>query len=335
VGRINPPHFVIIDSYSHLKKQSRNERIKAGEIMNTEEEIRVKTERRALRFSMYGVIFFVMAEGLMALYTSSQSILMDTFYGAADLIMIIVSIRIVSLLYAPANEKHPFGFSQVETIFLTIKGSMLTAVTIGMIMNNIQIIISGGRRVEFTSVAVFELLAALMCFVIILILKRMNRKLESPIVKAEADAWAIDTVASLGLAVAFFLPVIIKTPWMESFSPYLDQAVAIVLSLLILPVPVKIVISGLRDLFLLPPDQDTIAFIKETGHKVLDPYQLEQTEYAIIKTGRKLWISIYFETPDGIISVNRIVKARAELETELLKEYSDLYVELVPEFEIA
>ena len=303
--------------------------------MNAEEIVRAKKEKKALRFSMYGVIFFVIAEGLMALYTSSQSILMDAFYGAADLIMIIVSIRIVSLLYAPANEKHPFGFSQVETIFLTIKGSMLTAVTIGMILNNIQIIVSGGRKVEFTSIAIFELLAAVMCFTIILILKKMNKKLESPIVKAEADAWAIDTVASFGLTLAFLLPVIIKTPWMEAFSPYLDQAVAITLSLLILPVPVKIVVLGLRDLFLLPPDQDTIAFIKETGHRVLDPYQLEQTEYAIIKTGRKLWISIYFETPDGIISVEKIVKARSELEAELTKEYSDLYVELVPEFETA
>ena len=303
--------------------------------MNAEEIVRAKKEKKALRFSMYGVIFFVIAEGLMALYTSSQSILMDAFYGAADLIMIIVSIRIVSLLYAPANEKHPFGFSQVETIFLTIKGSMLTAVTVGMILNNIQIIVSGGRKVEFTSIAIFELLAAVMCFAIILILKKMNKKLESPIVKAEADAWAIDTVASFGLTLAFLLPVIIKTPWMEAFSPYLDQAVAITLSVLILPVPVKIVVLGLRDLFLLPPDQDTIAFIKETGHKVLDPYQLEQTEYAIIKTGRKLWISIYFETPDGIISVEKIVKARSELEAELTKEYSDLYVELVPEFETA
>lgn len=303
--------------------------------MNAADEIRINTEKKALRFSMYGVIFFVIAEGLMALYTSSQSILMDAFYGAADLIMIIVSIRIVSLLYVPANEKHPFGFSQVETIFLTIKGSMLTAVTVGMILSNIQIIVSGGRRVEFKSIAIFELLAAVMCFVIILILKKMNKKLESPIVKAEADAWTIDTVASVGLTLAFLLPVIIKTPWMESFSPYLDQVVAIILSLLILPVPVKIVIAGLRDLFLLPPDQDTITFIKETGHKILDPYQLEQTEYAVIKTGRKLWISIYFETPDGIISVGKIVKARSELEKELTKEYADLYVELIPEFENA
>ena len=307
--------------------------VKAGESMNADETERVKTEKRALRVSLFGVVFFVGAEGLMALYTSSQSILMDAFYGAADLIMILVSIRIIPLLYRPATEKHPFGFSQVETIFLTIKGSMLTAVTIGMIMNNIQIILSGGRRVEFTDVAIFEFLAALLCIGIVFFLKRMNKKLGSSIVQTEIDAWIIDSIASFGLTIAFLMPALVQTAWMDNFSGYLDQAVAIALSLLILPVPIKIVISGLRDLFLLPPDEETIDFIKETGSRVLAPYAFVQTEYAVIKTGRKLWISIYFEPPGGTVLVPQIVKARAELEDELTKQYPDLYVELVPEFE--
>ncbi len=297
------------------------------------EEKRIIAERRVLRISLYGVVFFMLAEVLMALATSSQSILMDAVYGAADFLTIIISIKIIPLLYKPTSEKRPFGFSQMEAIFIAIKGSMLTAVTIGLVMNNIQIMLKGGNHVSFTKIAVFELAAAIICAVILFVMIRLNKKLNSSIIKAEINSWIIDIVASIGLAAAFILPAIIRTSWMEQFAPYLDQVVAIILSALILPIPIKTAISGIRDLFLLAPDNETVILIKEIGQGVLDNYNLEQTVYDIIKTGRKIWISIYFDSSGDMISVSLIKRARNELETELKKEFSDLYVELIPEFE--
>jgi len=296
------------------------------------EQKRIKAEKRILNISMSGVVFFIIVEGIMALITSSQSILMDTIYGAADLLMIIISVKIIPLLYKPTSEKHPYGFSQMEAIFITIKGSMLAAVTVGLVMNNIQIMLKGGNHVPFTKIAIFELVVGFICCSILLLIIKLNKKLESSLVKAEIDAWIIDSVASMGLAVAFILPAIIHTDWMDNFAPYLDQVVAIILSALILPLPVKIAISGLKDLFLLAPDEETVTIIKEIGQGVLNRYNLEQTIYDVIKTGRKIWISIYFKSNNDVISVSMIQKARNELEGELKKEFSDLYVELIPEF---
>lgn len=297
------------------------------------EKNRIKDEKRLLNISMSGVIFFIFVEGIMALITSSQSILMDTVYGAADLLMIIISIKIIPILYKPTSEKRPFGYSQMEAIFITIKGSMLTAVTVGLVMNNIQIMLKGGNHVAFTNIAIFEVAAGLICSGMLLLLIKMNKKLESPLVKVEIDAWTIDSIASMGLAIAFILPAFIHTDWMGHFEPYLDQVVAIILSALILPMPIKTAVSGLRDLFLLAPDEETVAEIKEITQEVLKPYQLEQTVYDIIKTGRKIWVSIYFRTSSDIISVAMIQKARLELEGKIKQEYPDLYVELIPEFE--
>ncbi len=303
--------------------------------MDPKEQKRIQIEQRALKISMYGSVFFVVAECLMALYTASQSILMDAVYGAADLIMVLISIRIVPLLYRPATEKHPFGFSQVEAIFITIKGTMLIAVTVGLVMNNIQIMLKGGNHIVFSYVAIFELAAGIICGAILLSLVRLNKKLESPIVHTEINFWIIDIVASFGLAVAFVLPAVIETPWMVRFAPYLDQTVAIALAAFILPVPVKTVLSGLRDLFLLAPDEEAVNRIKEIGQSILEPYRFEQTVYDVIKTGRKIWISIYFKSPDDTISISRIIQAHRELEGKLKEEFPDLYVELIPEFENA
>jgi len=257
---------------------------------------------------------------------------MDAIYGAADLLMIVVSVRIIPLLYRPTSEKHPFGFSQMESIFITIKGAMLTAVTIGLVMNNVQIMINGGNRVPFTNIALFELIAGGICCLILFSLIKLNKKTKSSIVQAEIDDWTIDCIASLGLAAAFILPTVVHTGWMENFAPYLDQVAAIILSALILPLPIKTAISGLKDLFLLAPEEETVAIIKEIGQEVLNRYHLEPTMYDVTKTGRKIWISIYFQSNNDIISVLMLQKARNELEEKFKKEFADLYVELIPEF---
>lgn len=301
--------------------------------MNKGESKRIKTEKQALMVSMYGSLFFVIAESFMAIASSSQSILLDAVYGSADLLMVVISIWIIPLLYRPTTEKHPFGFSQVESIFVVIKGSMLTAVTVGLMLTNIQIIMRGGNRLNFTSVAIFEFAAAIISLGILFSMIRLNKSLNSPLVRTEITAWIIDSVASIGLAIAFLLPAIIHTDWMADFEPYLDQTIAIVLAATILPIPIKTVLHGLRDIFLLAPKEETVNRIKEIGQDVLAKYLTGQAVYDIIKTGRKLWISIYFTSQNDMISIAEIKKAQKELELELKKEFPDLYVELIPEIE--
>ncbi len=296
---------------------------------------RLKLEKRGLNISMYGGIFFVILEFIMAVLTTSQSILMDSVYDAAELIMVIASLRIIPLLYRPTTEKHPFGYSQVETLFLTIKGSMLTAVTVGLVLNNIQIIRSGGHNVPFFSVAIFEFSAVIISLAVILILRKIYKKTNSPLVKIEMDGWLIDCAASAGLGIAFILPQFFDWNWLLYISPYLDQFMAIILSIFILPVPIKTVIISLRELFLFAPDDETIKKIKDISSQVLTKYDIEVILYDIIKTGRKLWLSLYFKTPSDTISVSRLVNIHEELEAALLAEYPDLYVELIPEFDLA
>ena len=293
----------------------------------------IRTEHGALIVSMAGAVFFLVAEILMAIYTTSQSILMDAFSGAADMLMILVSLKIVPLIYRPMTEKHPFGFSQAEAVFITLKGTMLTAVTLGLVVTNIQLISRGGNMVSFGLIAVFELLSALIIGAVILILRRINKGLRSPIVKTEIDAWMIDMIASVGLGAAFLLPVAIRTPWMADYSPYLDQVVAILLAAVILPIPVRTVIGGLRDLFLLAPEEATVEEIKEISQSILEPYGFDDANYDVIRTGRKIWISIYFRTAEDAVFVSRIVQAHRELKEKLEEVHPHLYVELIPEIE--
>lgn len=292
-----------------------------------------KSERIALNISLFGGAFFVIVELMMSLYTSSQAVLMDAIYDGVELLMILLSLCLVPLLYKPSNEKHPFGFLQIESLFVVIKGIIMATVTAGMILNNIQIMINGGRHVDFSVISYFELFAALLSIIVIFALSKANKNLSSPIVNMEIQEWKIDAVASLGMCAAFFLPAVITAPGFVKISPYLDQIIAIILSLFILPVPVRSIITGIRDLFLLPPEEEMIDEIKGIVTPILNAYDYNQLYYDIVRTGRKIWISVYVTFDRDEISLSRFRIVQDLVIQALSREYQDFYFELLPDIE--
>ena len=155
-----------------------------------------KYEKSALRISITGSTIFVILEIVMAVITRSQAVLLDSVYDGVEILMVFVSLSLVPLMYKPSSESHPFGYQQIESLFVVVKGAIMIAVTVGLILNNIQIIFHGGQHVNFSMVAYFEMSATLVSIAVIFLLRRMNSKLTSPIVIMEIQEWQIDSVAS-------------------------------------------------------------------------------------------------------------------------------------------
>lgn len=292
-----------------------------------------KYEKSALRISITGSTIFVILEIVMAVITRSQAVLLDSVYDGVEILMVFVSLSLVPLMYKPSSESHPFGYQQIESLFVVVKGAIMIAVTVGLIINNIQIIFHGGQHVNFSMVAYFEMSATLVSIAVIFLLRRMNSKLTSPIVIMEIQEWQIDSVASFGMCIAFFLPQIITGEWFQPLIPYLDPILAIILSLFMLPIPVKTVITGLRDLFLLPPEEETVQEIKDIVSPILATYGDTKLYYDILRTGRKLWISVYITMNRDMISISKFKSVQKEIIQALSKEYQDFYFELLPDIE--
>lgn len=292
-----------------------------------------KKEKSAMSVSLYGNMIFVIIELIMAVYTSSQAVLLDAVYDGVEFVMLLPSIFLIPLLYKPSNEKHPFGFMQIESMFVVVKGATMTAVTIGLIVNNIEIMLHGGRTVSFGTVAWFELIACIVGILVSVYLRQKNKIMNSPLVEMEMNGWRIDSTASLGMAMAFFAPLILPFGPLEGLIPYLDQIVTIILSLFMIPTPIKAVITGLRDLFLIPPEEETIEEIKQTVGPILEAYGYRKLHYDIVRTGRKIWISVYITFDQDEVSLRRFKIVQNFCIQALAAVYSDFYFELLPEIE--
>lgn len=292
-----------------------------------------KKERSALNISLIAGLVFALLEIIIALYTHSQAVLLDGFYDGVESVMIVISIGIIPLLYRSSNEKRPFGYLQIESFFVVIKGVTMVAVTIGLIATNIDIVLNGGRHISFNNIAYFELFAAVLSIFVIFLLKKKNAKTHSALVTMEIQEWIIDGIASLGMSVAFFLPLFIKANWFSNIVPYLDQIIAILLSLFMLPTPIRAIITGLRDIFLIAPEEETVTEIKNIVNPILDSYGYEELHYDIVRTGRKLWISVYITFDKDMISISRLRNLQGLIIDALKKEYQDFYFELLPDVE--
>lgn len=286
-------------------------------------------EKRILLLSFLSGVGFVIVELIYAIYSHSQSTLMDALYDASELVFIILLLFLTPLFHRPISEKHPYGFFQVESFFILIKNIMMTSVTVSVLTSVIEKLLSGGNSIDKGQVSLFQLMLGLASLIILLIMKWMSRKISSPTVKAEILGWKLDVAYSLGMSLAFFIAVQLQNTSLGFLSPYFDQIIAIVVMIFMVPETIKMLVSAFRELFLFSPEQKTVDRIKEISGKILENYSFTPVFYDISRTGRKMWVSIYFQVEIDSICVKYIQEANKSLNEKISQEFPEASCEII------
>lgn len=294
-------------------------------------ENKMKNEKRIMNISFVGSILFMLAEGIMAYVTHSHSLLMDCIFDVTDLIMIGPFLLLVPLLYKPVTEKRPYGFSQVESLFIVIKYSVLLVVTIQLIWDNVLILFHGGREVDAGMIAVFELVVWAGCVFIYILLHHFSKRYESLTIKAEIYIWKLDIISSLGVSAAFFIQMgLQKTQW-SHLASYIDPLVAIIMACLLLVEPVKMILLNLKNLVLFAPSAEIMTQIRQVAEKYMDKVYYDIEFLDVIQTGRKTWVEIYITSHNDMMNTRILHQLRNEIRAELREKFDQVYVELIPD----
>jgi predicted Co/Zn/Cd cation transporter (cation efflux family) len=295
----------------------------------TKEEI----EKKVLRLSFIGSCLLSGSEIIMALILRSYAVMMDGIFDSAELVMMGPFLVLVPLLYKPVNERHPYGYSQVESFFLIIKYSVLLTLMLLLINTNVHVIMSGGNRVNPSMIAVYEMLLGAASVFMYLMLAHISRKYESPTVHAELYLWKTDIVGSCGIAVAFLAQYVLGDTVLAAFAPYMDSAVAIVMSVLLLREPVSEIVRGFKQMLLFSPPEDVMRRVHEVVNKNLEGLPYRATFIDVIQTGRKTWIEVYLKEnlDTSLIDVRHWTKMREYVIEDLKDDFDQIYVEFIPD----
>lgn len=295
----------------------------------TKEEI----EKKVLRLSFIGSCLLSGSEIIMALILRSYAVMMDGIFDSAELVMMGPFLVLVPLLYKPVNERHPYGYSQVESFFLIIKYSVLLILMLLLINTNVHVIMSGGNRVNPSMIAVYEMLLGAASVFMYFMLAHISRKYESPTVHAELYLWKTDIVGSCGIAVAFLAQYVLGDTVLAAFAPYMDSAVAIVMSVLLLREPVSEIVRGFKQMLLFSPPEDVMRRVHEVVNKNLEGLPYRATFIDVIQTGRKTWIEVYLKEnlDTSLIDVRHWTKMREYVIEDLRDDFDQIYVEFIPD----
>ena len=288
-----------------------------------------RAEQRILWISFGAGAGFAIVELISAIWLKSQSVLMDAAYDASELIVIILTLFLTPLFHKPISEKHPYGYSQVESVFIIIKSFMMLSVTLSLSMSSLNVALSGGREVDGGKISLLQLILGGASFLIYLLLKKMNRSVASPTVHAELLGWRLDVAYSGGMALAFYASTFLSLTPLAFLAPYFDQLVAVVLVCFNLPETVKMLWRAIEDVFLFSPEESLVEEVKGLCDPILKEYAFEPVFYDITRTGRCLWVSIYFRIREDMLSIGKLQKASEHVRHVLQEQIENCSSELI------
>lgn len=293
--------------------------------------IQEKREKNILWVSFLAGLMFALVELGFAIFSHSQSVLMDAVYDATELIFIGLILFLTPLFYQPVSEKHPYGYFQIETIFLIIKSVMMLSVTLGVCTQVVESTLAGGNPVDEVSISVFQLVLGLVSVVIYFLMCRMQHDLVSPTVEAELLGWKIDIAYSMGMSAAFFGSRFLEGTPLGFLAPYFDSMIAVLVMLLTLPEMLKLLWHSMKSIFLFSPDGETVEKIREICHRVLKESSFDPVFLEVTRTGRHMWVEVYFKTAEESLAVRELARVTQRMNEEVSKEYEECTCELILE----
>ncbi len=295
----------------------------------------LKSEKKILRLSFVGSTLFLLSEVAAAVFTHSQAVLMDCIYDLVDLAMLGPFMILIPKLYKPVTEKWPYGFSQVESLFIVIKCGLLLFLDIQLLADSIELIIGGGHLVNAGAVAAFELIVSASCVAMFFVLRHLNKHFSSPTVNAELYIWKLDAYSTGGVGLAFLIQLILQHTSVSWVCPYIDPVIAAVMAVILAREPIVMIWDAVKSIILAAPKKEIIEKIRSISAPILDRFALRIDFLDVVKTGRKVWIDIYITQENDIISISELKEAHDTIVSILKSEYDDIVVELIPEIDPA
>lgn len=292
--------------------------------------VKEKNEKRLLNMSFAGSLVMVASELAAGILLRSYSVLMDGIFGIADLILMGPFLMLIPLLYKPVTERKPYGYSQVESLFLLIKYGILLFVIGQMVIENVKLIIKGGHHVDVNKVAVFEMIMFLGSIIMYWLIRHFSKGYRSITIESELFMWKVDIISSIGLSAAFFTQGIFAESFLSFLTPYIDSVVAIVSSLFLMHEPIKGMTTSIKKLLLFAPPNETMDEIRRVAEENLKRYNYKLSFLDVIQTGRKTWVEVYIESTHQTIHISHLSIVSDAIRKKLLKEFDQVYVELIP-----
>jgi cation diffusion facilitator family transporter len=286
-------------------------------------------EVRILRLSAILTILFTLGAGVVAILSDSETMTLEAMSGLVDVAVSLLAIFVVRKIQEPANSRYHFGYAKYEPLMIGMEGTLVAAVCLAAIAYSIRDLMHPDPVDEPHLVIIYAAAGFLLSIFFGAYMKRVGRRAGSQLVLAQAELWIIEGWLSLGVCVAFLLAVILARTPKADYSAYVDPAVCIVLSLILLRKPAEILRESFADLVDQNPFAETANTVEESAQQCVERYRLKGVQWVRVrKAGRRVFVIVSFlENPEE--SPEERDRVRQAVDADMLRLNPDLDVSVL------
>lgn len=203
----------------------------------------INNERQLITSSVIGALGFAITGIVLGRVVDSQMIIFDGLYSFISLGLSMLSLWAVEK--ARQKKKLHLVFRgkekkiNVDILVVFIKYTVILVIVAGSLITAVTALFNGGRDTSMSYALLYALISTFACYSFYALLRSSLRDSNTPLVRAEAHQWLMDTWASLGVLLGFTLGFVFSLMPATSFLvPYMDPFMVVLVSVYFIRIPV-------------------------------------------------------------------------------------------------
>lgn len=253
---------------------------------------RHQSEQRALRLSIIASVGLAVLALVVGIASGTRIVIFDGAYMLIGLILSWASLRASTAVAAGPTRRFPFGRDALAPFVVAIQGVAIAGTLLYAAGDAVVIIRDGGAEVNPVVIAVYGAATAAVGIFAAWWLPRAAEG--SDLVSAEAAQWRAGAVLSIVMVVGAIAALLIEQANLREVVQYIDPVLVLIACLILAPIPIRLIRSGLNELLEGAPPTATVDEIDRVVGVVRDRFQLAEPTVRSSKVGRKLYVEVEF-----------------------------------------
>lgn len=273
-------------------------------------------ERSALRVSLIVTGAMAVLAVVWGWVAGSQVILLDGAYATIGMLLTWLSLVASRMAAVPPNVRYPYGRAALVPLAITLQGFALFGTLVYAAVEAVRVILDGGSEVAAGSLLAYGALTGLGCVAIWRHLRRVDP--DSDLLQAEARQWLASGVFSAVVVAGAAAALGLRAVGFTAVEPFIDSVLVLVGCAMLLPQPLVLVRSALRELMEGAPRAEVRDAVLTAVADVGRRHGLADPSVRMTKVGRKLYVDVVHLVPADSWSVDRQDDMRLDLAAALV-----------------
>ncbi|MDN2501822.1 cation transporter [Nocardia nova] len=273
---------------------------------------------RALVFSMWASVVFVVVSLAWGLAAGSQMIVFDGLYSLVGIALSAVSVAAQRTVAKGADASYPWGRETWEPVVIVVRSTALGGLCVYGSVNAVREILHGGRAVSAVSALAYAITASLLSVLVALVLWRAARS-GPGLVRAEAAEWGGDAAFSLVTLAGFGAAVASESAGRDDIARYVDPTLVIIVSLAYLWIPIRLFRSAFREILTMAAPRSVVTDVERLCDRVRTTHGFAESFVRASTVGSRLDLELAFilgpRTPERTVEFFDAI--RADIDAQL------------------